>query len=253
MQYENEHGVGANAPRASVSVQAMCCGAPHNSTLAIIVIAGRVFQPLEDVYVAFAKRRKPAAIDACPCCVDKVEICALLGTPLRELTSEQLSSYTSSVFLTAGGDPDFRYFLPRILEICLFEDPYPDREVALGKLTLANWKSWPTNLTQPIICLFEAAFDQALTVHPNRGREIDSWICGLSMAGIDVTPYLGKLTLPPAQEALREYFELNADGLAKGKLTNAFWTDQKANPQPVIAWFNSPNVQSLVWPHYGVG
>jgi hypothetical protein len=222
-------------------------------TLAIIMTAGRMLRPIEDVYAAFAKRHRPTAINACPCCVDKAEICTLLTTPLRELTSEQLSGYTSSVFLTAGGDPDFRYFLPRILEICLREDPYPDREVVLGKLTLANWKSWPANLAQPIVRLFEAGFDDTLTLSQDRGSEIDSWICGLSMAGLDVMPYLGKLTLPSSKDALVEYFEWNADGLAKGKLTNAFWTDEKANSQPVLAWFNSAKVQATVWPHYGAG
>src|SRR4051812_25863998 len=164
--------------------------------------SGRISQQLENVYVAFAKRRKPAAIHACPCCLDKAEICTLLTTPLRELTSEQLASYTSSVFLTAGADADFRYFLPRILEFSLGEDSYPDREVVLGKLTLADWNAWPDQLTQSVIRLFEVAFDDTLTLPRNRGRQIDSWVCALSMAGVDVMPYLGKLTAPAAEEAL---------------------------------------------------
>jgi len=61
--------------------------------------------------------------------------------------------------LTSGSTADFKYFLPRILDISLHERYwYADREVILGKLTLADWKSWPNTETQPLLALFETAF-----------------------------------------------------------------------------------------------
>ena len=214
--------------------------------------AARVAQTLADVYAAFAKEHKPRRIDACPCCFDRAEVCTLLATPLRELTPKQLSGYASSVFLTAGSESDFRYFLPRILEISVNDSSWwPDREVVLGKLTLADWRAWSKHLSDPLMRLFEAAFDEALLQANDPGWEIDSWVCALSMAGLDVLPYLEKLKAPGAENALLQFFEVNAGALLKGKLTNAFWKDEKANPAPVFAWLNSPYVQSTVWSHYG--
>ncbi len=213
----------------------------------------RLTQALEDLYAAFAAHRKPQRIEACPCCVDSKEVCTLLNTPLRSLTPDQLSGYASSVFLTAGSQADFRYFLPRMLDISL-DDPswWPDRECLLGKLTIANWKTWSSDQRQSLIHLFDAAFNEAL-LHEDAGWEIDSWICALSMAGLDVVPYLEKLKAPAAEKALLQFFEVNAGSLPKGRLTNAFWEDEKANPAPVIAWLNSRDVQATVWPHYGAG
>ena len=82
-------------------------------------LSNRVIQALEDVYRVFAALSKPREIEACPCCIDRLSLCTLLSTPLRELTPDQLSPYASSVLLTAGDEMDFRYFLPRMLEISL--------------------------------------------------------------------------------------------------------------------------------------
>jgi hypothetical protein len=154
--------------------------------------------------------------------------------------------------LTAGSESDFRYFLPRILEISVRDGSWwPGREVVLGKLTLADWKAWPEHLRDPVIRLCEAAFDEALRQADDPGGQIDSWICGLSRAGLDVLPYLEKLRAPGAEKALIGFFEANSAALLRGKLANAFWKDEKADPAPVIAWLNSPDVQSAVWSHYG--
>jgi hypothetical protein len=72
---------------------------------------------IDAVYAAFASVPKPLRIDGCACCVDENEVTVLLTKPLREISPSALSSYASSVFLTVGDKQDFRYFLPRILEI----------------------------------------------------------------------------------------------------------------------------------------
>ena len=213
-------------------------------------MAGRsVSDALVKVYRAFSGVLKPAKIPACPCCVTASEVCSLLQTPLRQLTPEQLSRYAGSVLLTSGSSADFRYFLPRILDISLHERYwYPDREIVLGKLVLADWKSWPNQETQPLMALFEAAFDETMTV--DDWWDVDSWICSLALADIDVTPFLRKLMEPSALPVLIGFFERNSTHLGKGKLSNSFWKDHKANAAPVVAWFQSTEVQAVVMGHY---
>lgn len=97
---------------------------------------------LEDLYVAF-HAEKPRAIEACPCCLSDAEIQILLTKPLRELTSCETSAYADSVTLTVGDPTDFRYFLPRILEIQRDSGVFgwPSIEVIFGHLRRADWQS----------------------------------------------------------------------------------------------------------------
>jgi hypothetical protein len=213
-------------------------------------MAGRsVSDALTNVYTAFAGVPKPAQIPACPCCLNAAQVCALLDTPLRHLTPEQLTPYGSAVLLTSGSVADFKYFLPRILDISLHERFWcPDREVILGKLTLADWKSWPRTEIQPLLTLFEAAFDEAVVA--DDGWDVDSWLCALALARIDVTPYLRKLMEATALAALIGFIERNWSHLAKGKLSNAFWKDHKAEAAPIVRWAKSPEVEAVVQAYY---
>ncbi len=209
-------------------------------------------EALERIYQTFATRKGPATIVACPCCLDQNEVCALLKTPLRKITPSQLSGYASSVFLTSGSEKDFRYFLPRILEISYREQYWwPDREVVLGKLTLANWMNWSEKEIDTLHSFFEVAFDQALQCGDEASYEVDSWICALALAGADVGPYLRKLEDPAQQDVLLGYFELNAAELQKDKLGNAFWNGDMTLATPIINWFQSAQIQSVIWRHYG--
>jgi len=66
---------------------------------------------IDELYAAFSSQPKPKRIEACPCCVPADEYCALLETPLRKLTEEQLSAFASSLLLTAGSEDDLRWLL----------------------------------------------------------------------------------------------------------------------------------------------
>ena len=98
---------------------------------------------VEQLYAVFGNVPVPRQIDACPCCLLDTEVAVLLTTPLRDLTPEQLTSYASSVTMTVGSVDDFRYFLPRILEIVATERSWwPDVEVVFGILHRAKWQQW---------------------------------------------------------------------------------------------------------------
>lgn len=213
--------------------------------------ANHCAQALENLYQAFATQKKPPSISACACCVDAREIRVLLNAPLRGLTCQQLTSYAASVFLTAGDGSDFRYLLPRLLEVFVLKaEGWPDVEVMLSKLRLAKWRQWSGPEQQAVMAFLEAVFDERLHRGEDAAWEIDALVCGMAQADIDMAPFLRKLEDPSVREVLCGFFERNSAGLAKGKLTNAFWDDDAA-AAPVLAWLQSPEVQNLVWTHDG--
>ncbi|WP_170170342.1 hypothetical protein [Hymenobacter perfusus] len=63
--------------------------------------------------------------------------------PLADLTKAQLQRYAFKAMTTWGDAADFRYFLPRLLELSLRPDADIEKETLFGKMELANWTSWP--------------------------------------------------------------------------------------------------------------
>jgi hypothetical protein len=206
---------------------------------------------IERMYAAFAGQGKPAVVDACACCIGERELNELVRVDLRHLTAEQLSNYASSVFLTAGSDSDFRYFIPRILDLSLHGAfDWPDFEVICASLRNGEWLSWPESLKLSIIDVFLSAWERAAT--GGDGVGVDSLICGFGRAGLDLYPFLGRLEAADAERALVGFYDRNSQALMKGKLRNEFWGDFKAEAAPVIAWFGSPGVVQIVNRHYGL-
>ena len=166
---------------------------------------------------------------------------------MREITGEELTSYASSVFYTAGGDDDFQYFLPRMLEIALTEwHWWPDIEILLTKLRLAGWRDWPASKVEALMKFFDAAFDDAIEAASNDAMiEVDSWVCGLALAGVDVEPFLEKLEAPTSARALRRFVRYNGAYRSQA-MTNAFWDADRAAAGRVAGWLNSPRGQAAI-------
>lgn len=184
--------------------------APSPATLA------RVRTALEKVYRVF-DRPVPKAIEGCPCCIRKRNTDALLRTPLRELSGTTLWPYVSGAFLTVGGEADFRYLLPRILEVSI-HDPgnMLDPEVVLGKLSLARWRSWPSAEQEAVEAFIDAWFDHALATDLSAAHQgeigstdAEAVLCGAALSGMPLANWLRRLGEPaaaPVLEDLRQRF-----------------------------------------------
>ncbi|MCP9619694.1 hypothetical protein FOH10_09070 [Nocardia otitidiscaviarum] len=72
---------------------------------------------LRELYDVFARVPRPDVIDGCPHCVAPDEGRRLLDEPIRSLTPEALARYAAKAMSTWGGVDDFRYLLPRLLEL----------------------------------------------------------------------------------------------------------------------------------------
>ena len=157
---------------------------------------------LEAVYETFSMHT-PAVIEGCPCCIATRGVDVLLTTPLQTLTGQQLWRYVSGVFLTVGGEADFRYFLPRILDISVTDPANAnDSEIVLGKLALANWRMWNIKEQEVIEEFLDAWFEMALVQDLTETNEgwiggaTESVLCGAARSGIPLNRWLIRLHDP---------------------------------------------------------
>lgn len=98
---------------------------------------------IEKLYVTFAKYQGLSKLEGSPL-YDDLDTWnkQLRSKNLRDLTEEDLSRFAGKVILTWGDQNDYRFFLPRILELTAkFKTPY-DIWTLYSRLEDANWKTW---------------------------------------------------------------------------------------------------------------
>lgn len=185
---------------------------------------------LARLYEAFAAPT-PKAIFGCPCCLNAKQADVLLAKSLRELTAVDLGSYAADVFLTVGDVSDFRYLLPRILEIAA-HDPnwWPTPEVAVGKLRLADWSGWREVERQAVVDVLSAWFNALIRGEPQSlyerpFGEVDALLCGIARADLDIEPYLERLKLPDNARGLASLLEDHPLLYGDRDFLDSFWED----------------------------
>ncbi len=149
-------------------------------------------EAVDGLYSAFARRKRPRAIDYCTHCVDPAAVKRLLASdPLREIPVEALRFYTVDALSTAGSVADFRYFLPRILHIAVTGGfgGYPDPWVVLGKFQLGDWRDWPALEQHAVTAVTHAWWSTTLTRFPaDPGAE--ELLGAIGQFEDDLTPYM---------------------------------------------------------------
>jgi hypothetical protein len=203
---------------------------------------------IDRLYLAFADIAPPRHIDGCPCCIEAKQIPVLLATPLRSIVANELASYASSALLTVGEVPDYLYFLPRILEISVFDDSWwPDIEVTARAIHSTSLQSWPTVRIDALTLLLRAVIDDAIA--SCRYSRIDGWLCAIARMSFDVRPYLAQIEKSPA--AVLQYFEDNAECLKRNELSNAFWELPNEGHEAIVNWFKSDAIRKIPFEAYG--
>lgn len=219
----------------------------------VSALANVMYQAIESIYEAFANYRKPRDFPACECCISNEEKKLLLDRKLRMLTADELGNYAADVFLTVGSLADFKYFLPRMVELSVKEEfSWPTPEVMLGKLKLADWYDWPEIERAPVLSLLEAKFARLLQDENTEGQDIDQWLCALGRCVADITPYLEPLLQEDHESKLLGVIEWNHSLFGKGKLDSAFWKDAPENERKAVAWLTQPRVKQLLTEKYGM-
>lgn len=193
---------------------------------------------IADVYRVFACP-KPEVIEGCPCCVERREVDVLLATPLRELGIKPLGRYMVSVFLTVGGQQDFKYLLPRILDLAIYKaEEAPDAELVLNKLAHANWRSWPFAQQQAVEGLIGLWFERAVRRHVEQAdgyltdEQAGRVLCGAAIAGLPLQPLLDVLKRPFAAPVLADLLDRSPDQLSP------FWEDAPEGLKELLAFLD---------------
>lgn len=203
---------------------------------------------IEHLYRAFAAVPRPRHIDGCPCCIDRKEVGVLLAKPLRSITPTELAPYAASAFLTVGDVADYLYFLPRILEITATEPAWwPDPEVTGRAIRTAGTEAWTTAQRAALADYLEAVVEAA--IRDGDDHRLDGWVCAVGRMGLDVRPYLELISKSPA--AVLGYFEVNAEGLPRGRLANAFWELPCPAHDAIVEWFFTPVIARVPFEAYG--
>jgi len=152
----------------------------------------------------------------------------LLTKPLRKLSADELSGYAADAFFTVGEVSDFKYFLPRILELSVRDEfQWPDAEVVTRKLWLADWLDWPKEEHSVVSDLLKAKLATLLEDPNTNGSQIDEWVCAFGRCLRDPTSFLEPLLEPQHADKLLAFIDQNGSLFTKNKLDNAFWEDAR--------------------------
>ncbi|GGL35209.1 hypothetical protein [Nocardia jinanensis] len=196
----------------------------------------------------FAQARRPARIEACPCCLrsDKIEV--LLDRPRKMLSVGDIRQYATVVMLGAGSAVDLRYFAPRILELChTGEMDFPDIEMVYDRLRLADWTSWPESGV--LVELMDALWAEVLSDYPD-ACEPSVLLCAFGAAAGSVAPYLAswsRLETSAAVHSLRDFLTDHVV-LRRGALVpnNTFWDVDGVGHREVVRWLNGGEARRAV-------
>lgn len=148
---------------------------------------------LDGAYAAFAGYPRPLKMDASPTRDPSKIVATLSSVPLRELSGEQIGPYAGWALTTVGSVPDYKHFLPRILEQAVRAPQWmgTDPRVIAARLKRAEWHNWPASERAAIRALFGCAWDQSSLEHPDlSGADASSWLCAHAALGEEIQPML---------------------------------------------------------------
>lgn len=179
---------------------------------------------------------------ACPCCVTREEIVALTTVPLRSLQVADLQRYAFKALTTWGTSEEYRYFLPRLLELsALFPNSSPvDVETVCGKLVYAHWETWPAE-EHAAINDYLLAFWQLQLCDDEQRYASEDYLEAISRALTDLSPFLtswresrgAPALLLLASFVLKHGYMMSINGTPG-------WLDEAARQQQIIDWLLEP-------------
>lgn len=187
---------------------------------------------VDQLYQAFSRYPRPDRLNGCPCCTDEEASQALIRVRLRDLPASALSHYAFKALSTWGVLDDFRYFLPRILELTRAGMVECDTEVILGKLGYADWMRWPDD-EQAAVRRFVASF-WGESIRTGQHQQADSILCGVANSLSDIGWLIDLAdSVDPRFRIVYGDEHGRAD---KRRLTNSFWNRSLPSYRQALDW-----------------
>lgn len=208
------------------------------------------FEMLYSIFSAYSEHKR---FGGCPCCIESSQIERIANTKLRNLSADDLSNYVESVFYTVGTINDFKYYLQRILEICMNDQfDWPDPEIVLKKLSLADWTNWPEKEFTPVKNIIQHHFSEIIRKEKYNEDDVDTWLFAISYTGMDIDPFVTELIDSCPDEKFTALIIQNANLFTKGKLCNAFWEEIKPIKAKVVSLLDCERSREIMTSKYGM-
>jgi len=101
------------------------------------------FKPcIQQLYILFSSCAPPQTLIGCPCCTTTLTQTKWHQSDLAQIDVTSISDYTFKAMSTYGTIENFRYFLPRILELLALQQLPLDSSLVWSKLKYAQWTKW---------------------------------------------------------------------------------------------------------------
>jgi hypothetical protein len=218
---------------------------------------------ISKAYKQFGHYKIIPPLEVCTeCCMTLEEVETLCKTPLRQISNELLGKYNDSASIANSTPGNYKYFLPRILELtALHKFPTHSPEIVFQRMTLGKHDIWKISewTKDEIDLLNEYAltfFNDYLLHYPSGSMDaVDSFIVMFGLTGIDIAFLLNAWTNNDNKNSILHYADLVVWHLdnTKESMNNGFKT--KAISDKLISWcfnpltrkFFSKRIESLIF------
>ncbi len=174
-----------------------------------------------------------------------------LSRPCRELDDDDIGPYAGSATLTVGGPDDYKYFLPRILELSVTSGAWigADPPIVADHLVRADWHKWSTEQQSAVQHFFDEVYGWSVGAPVDSVAPADLWLCGNLL--LDKEPS-GLLSIwrgndsPEAAYRLAEFRSSWADSFKRNERP-PFWADLSARSwEAVVTWLLDPATKQQI-------
>ena len=133
-------------------------------------------QAIAILYETFAYYPLNPQIKGCPCCVTENDNLLILSKPLNKLTASDLNHYAFNAVLTWGTIKDLKHFLPRLLELFVFDTDLFYGCFVISRLSSLNLDDWQQKEQEAIYQYLIASWKYILSLNPSPTVELGNFL-----------------------------------------------------------------------------
>lgn len=204
---------------------------------------------IDGLYRTFTRYPLRPHVQGCPHCVSHADHARLHSAKLRDLQPGEIARFTFKVMTTWGDADDFRHFLPRIFELISNDagGDWIDPEVAFGKLSYGEWRSWPDEERLAVETFLIALWADVLSRFPCSWHA-DSCLCCIAQATDDIAGFLAMWRVGDSLSAAEHFADFvmdigiqpNGRSSRRGMPRNPWWKDRVNPLRQLHQWLHDP-------------
>ena len=163
----------------------------------------------------------------------------LVSVDLRDVPNEVIGPYSGWAMTTVGGPENYRYFLPRILQLAIEDPTWLGIEPPLlaWRIRKSGWSNFSQEKREAVLRAFAHAMAEGVSAHPLNDDTYLSWWSGA--AALDWPVELGceiirnlhgqNVALQIATSIIDEYLNLSKEGRLKAQFAEEYEDEAALN------------------------